>query len=316
MPKQQSRQKTLHYKRAEIVGGELRPLEDLLNAALATRPRPLLRAERLGASNENVRLINRCRRISGMTIGIFLDFTEGNHQPTILLVDQIELAISQLPPRKREQFIEGMLYFGIQDNHVVLLQSRGLRAGHFENHLNWLLSELTTEISDGSRILLMDEPHPDARERFHGVKSVTLFAPVDVNGLRKRPRHTPISLREKIIDALSIIVDHPESLLSSLSAEEALEMKNLEISLRVRQTGRGPKSDESVLDDLAFVLRDSEAGDIEIATGSGAVIRGSELRLSSVRSIATTNGIPVLASVAENMNEWLRELVQQRQVRS
>src|SRR4051794_1601274 len=106
----ENRTKTLHYKRAEIVGVPPTPLSELLHLALS-RGNPMSRMERLGQSNDNVRLVNRPYQKESMLCGCMLDFTEGNQASTVRLVDDIELAIEQIPPRDLEQFIEGMLFF-------------------------------------------------------------------------------------------------------------------------------------------------------------------------------------------------------------
>ncbi|RDF38423.1 hypothetical protein DWA26_18990, partial [Acinetobacter baumannii] len=41
----------------------------------------------------------------------------------------------------RKEFIDSVLYFGVIDNHVAIIQSRSLTARTLESYLGWLLGE-------------------------------------------------------------------------------------------------------------------------------------------------------------------------------
>lgn len=316
MPPRESRQKTLHYKRAEIVGGDARPVSDLLIDAVSREQRPLHRAERRGHERDDVRVLNRPYTHNGLVCGCLLTFTEGNHQPTIKLdEEEIELAIDQIAPRAQEQFIEGMLFFGLKGHHVILLQSKGLRSAALEQHLNWLFLESTHVLPDGARVVLRDEPSREARERLQGVKSVVLRAPVSLDILRQRPEDIPN--RHAIVRAVTREVwdamRASGTFLEDLSADQALAFEDVEISLEIRRKGRAPEG-RSLIDELAHALRHADDDVFELTTKSGKVLKSGELKLTANKSVKTRNGMPILADVAEKMYDWLATLIDDRQV--
>ncbi|MFH4338270.1 hypothetical protein WAJ35_23090, partial [Acinetobacter baumannii] len=60
----------------------------------------------------------------------------------------------------RKEFIDSVLYFGVIDNHVAIIQSRSLTARTLESYLGWLLGEAAKALPANSALILKDAPNP------------------------------------------------------------------------------------------------------------------------------------------------------------
>jgi hypothetical protein len=268
------------------------------------------RAQRLGTDNEKVRLVNQCHARGKMVVGCLLDFTEGFFQPTVELDDEgLELAISQLEPGERERFLEGMLFFGIQDHHCILLQSQAIRHSDFEKYLNWWLIQKTKVLAEDAYVSLDNEMTKEVRGRVSGVRSVILRAPVTLEKrtaeTKDSPKHQTLmgAVKSTIWDLLQ--TDGPFS--EAAKAGEALALEDIELSVEIRRVGKAKHDGESLLDELAHTLRHAEDDVFEMDTSAGR-IRGSDLRLAHQISVKTNNGVPEMADVAEKMHRYLQRL--------
>lgn len=54
----------------------------------------------------------------------------------------------------RKEFIDSVLYFGVIDNHVAIIQSRSLTARTLESYLGWLLGEAAKALPANSALIL------------------------------------------------------------------------------------------------------------------------------------------------------------------
>ncbi len=311
-----SRQKAFYYKRAQFVLAPAGSLAGLVLAAHKKEKRPMKRAQRLGENGKNYRLINQCYSKGSMVVGCLLDFTEGNFQPIVNIDEEgLELAISQLEPGAKQQILEGMLFFGIDDDHVILLQSRALRAREFENHLNWWLGERTQVLPEGAYVSLDNEPSRQAKERLTGVKSVLLRAPAALENFRSEPEDSPKhqSLTGVIKTRIWEILRTEGVFAEHAKADAALAIEEIDLSLEIRRHGR-TREGSSLLDELAHTLRNSEDDVYELETSRGGEVRGNELKLSRTKSVKTFNGVPELADVADKMRDCLAELKDEGQL--
>jgi hypothetical protein len=304
----QSRQKTFHYKRAQFVMVDEQPLSGLILAAHKKEKRPMKRAQRFGVDGENYRLVNQCYAVGSMVVGCLLDFTVGNFQPIVNIDEEgLVLAISQLEPGAKQQILEGMLFFGIEDCHVVLVQSNALRAWDFEKYLNWWLVERTSILPDGALISLDNEPSRAAKEKLSGVRSVKLKAPAILDGVSDEHHALPEqkSLTGVIKARIWEIIRAEGTFEEHADAEAAMAIEEIDLSIEIRRRGRAATG-PSLLDELAHTLRNDENDVFELET-SGGTVRGNELKLTRTKSVKTLNGVPELADVAEKMQECLSQ---------
>jgi hypothetical protein len=67
------------------------------------------------------------------------------------------LVIGQQKPGQDREALLGVLQFMIVGNHVILIESGGVRTGRLEEYLSWLLRERVAAIPTGSHLLLETE---------------------------------------------------------------------------------------------------------------------------------------------------------------
>lgn len=310
-----SRRKTLYYKRAYLVGAQtLKPtLASYLESALQKRALPMDRAERLGDSQDNVRVIARCYKLGTMICGRFLDFTEGGFQAVLDVDPNLDdIPVKFLAPKQKEQFLEGVLTFGVRENHVILIQSKGLRIRHLESHLNWFLGVHASVLPPGVHIALEDEIAREVRD-LEDVEYVELRRPVGIDNFLHNPEQEPKGLTGSLVEYLKELRPTRGTALERLSAEAALKVNGVELTVRIKREGRARRG-PSLMDEIAHVLRADDDVEIKVKTRT-AEYTGEQLRLVTPRNVHTEpNGMPVLQSAAEVMQEWLADLLQQRRI--
>jgi hypothetical protein len=70
----------------------------------------------------------------------FISYTQGAHLGAINFASNVpHFDVDELPPPAGKEYLEGSVYFGVVDNHLVALQSSALRTKDLERHLNWFL---------------------------------------------------------------------------------------------------------------------------------------------------------------------------------
>jgi hypothetical protein len=316
------RSRTLSYRRAQVVGvdSQAEPLQELLQRALGRYKKADDRRQPIDKDG-NHRLINDSIHYKKIFVCNFVDFTVGMHQWVLKLDGEATAySLAQLAPKdKQEQFLEGMLYLGVQDDHVVLIQSKSLRSASLEDHLSWLLVEHGGILPSGARVILSPELPPAKRETAYAtnVKSVSLTTTTSGSA----PPHTvPSGTKDKVSGELykvakTLLAKAREELIGTLSAREAMRVEDFQLIFQIRRKGRSRAVDGSVLDDLAELVRHADDIDFELQSGAGT-ITSRDIKLSDSRKLAVVNGAPTLTEVARVMNEWLAELIQDRKVRS
>lgn len=150
--------KNLTYKIAQFynVDGS-RTLQSVLDAALTAKSVAISRREDVENSGL-LRLINFNGHYDVLSVGELLQYTTGDRQPFANIADDatvLQLDTMDLPDG--QEFVQGILYYAIFQNHVVVAQSMQLRAQQFEAYLNWLLRE-AGELQEGQGIVLADQP--------------------------------------------------------------------------------------------------------------------------------------------------------------
>ncbi|QBB72415.1 hypothetical protein ELE36_19710 [Pseudolysobacter antarcticus] len=170
-----SKSKTIHYKNVQITGGIV--LQDVLKVAIgqaSNASKPKLRQQSINPDSDAVIFVNRFEDYSGITFGQLVTLEAGRVQRFITVDDDADyysidsMTSDKIPypdgetagntehskAAKRREFLESVLYFGVLGNHMVLLQSAGLRSNNLEAHLTWLLGTHTSAIPEGAMLSL------------------------------------------------------------------------------------------------------------------------------------------------------------------
>jgi hypothetical protein len=276
--KSETRNKTIHYKRAVITNSHI-TLQSLLKAAFgfkgkATKAKQ--RREVLNPDDESCRLINHHKDYNGMLFGQLIFFEPGRSQVLITLDDDAEYyEIDSITPdsidkennkikdeklKIRREFIDSMLYFGVLDNHVVLVQSASLRARELEAHLAWLLGTCAEVIDRNSALILQDKPSEETLTKIEKtpVKTVHLGTPVESriqesnlidntterhsekSGFAKKVKWIPCGMGANVIQA-ALGADWFDRLDLDSSLDEANLQVTLEITYLRKTTSNGQK---------------------------------------------------------------------------
>ena len=140
--------KTLTYKQA--VFHEAGPnLKQVLEKALKEKPTVGQRREALSGGEESPvwRLVGEFVVEKEFVFGVLMRYMPGLN-PAFVVDDESlktltikQVAVPQTDDGKRRELLDGMLFFGVFDNHLVLMQSASLRSDHLEHHVQWLLHQ-------------------------------------------------------------------------------------------------------------------------------------------------------------------------------
>jgi hypothetical protein len=257
-----------------------------------------------------------------------------------------EYALTQLaPPGQLDEFLESQLYFGVLEDHVAVVQSKSLRAGHLEAYLNWLLKERTSLLPASARLILRDHislPRGARLKKLQQVKKVTLrthvtpatFAGADGGAIaapgggpgrggggalvpesRVADPAGPTLLLRRAVEGL--IPAGMQSLVDSLATAQGLAVEDLEVSLEIRRRGRRPQDGgRSLLDEMAEVVRNTDDLAYELDVPGVGTIRNQQLRLQTTFSVPHQNGAVLIERLVPKLLEWLNGLVQAGEIRA
>jgi hypothetical protein len=336
--KSETKSKTIHYKRAVITNSQL-TLQKLLKAAFNSKGKATKakqRREVLNPDDESCRLINHYKDYNGMLFGQLIFFEPGRSQVLITLDDEAEYyEIDSITPdsidkdknnledektKIRREFIDSMLYFGVLDNYVVLVQSASLRARELEAHLSWLLGTCTEVIDRNSALILQDKPSEETITKIEKspVKSVHLGTPVeariqennvidskiesnsDKSGFAKKVKWIPCGMGADVIQA-ALGTDWFER----LDLDSSLDEANLQVTLEITYLRKTTSNGQKMLDNIATSLRHIDEADVKIDLHGGGTIRGSDLKLTGSVSVKTNNGIVDESDLYHQLHSWM-----------
>ncbi|SBT60904.1 Uncharacterised protein [Plesiomonas shigelloides] len=325
--------KSVVYKKAEIAGlTQKKSLSQLIAESLKVFSKPSQRRESLGSAGEDSgvrRVIGSTDEIENMLFGTVLLYEVGKDVTFVVEDDDAEEFIieSQNPAvgtedesdKKRREVLQSALYFGVLDNHVVLVQSHALKSRDLESHLGWLLTSANI-ISDSVAFSLSDEPTVEARKKLNNlpVKSVEIGTPVEtkpinsqgaagVNSIQTTTSDHRLTGRAK--DFIKSLLG--EGFVNSLDLPTDLNDSNLEIVLQLRYKRKTTDSGHKALDHIARAMRHAEPEDTKVITSSGTVIHGNELKLTGHVNCDSYNGVPDAKDLYNQMFTWLEERVKE-----
>jgi len=327
------RQKTIHYKYAKI-NETGKTLQDYLMKALDDKAKPVDRFEILDAEGKVQRFINSKRKQNNMLFGQMIQYEEGK-DPAIVIIDeaQSEFSIEHFPMPERadsshQEFIESVLYFGILENHVLLLQGKGLKNREFEAHILWLLTECADILPNGIKVVISDKPSQEIAEKIdkRPVKKVFLgtdvFAPKEeleanspsekddkseetISLAAKKIKFSPFGRGAEILSAI-----FGDTWKQNLSMDDALDDSNLKVNLEISYLRKTTSQGRNVIDNIATAMRHHEdLDDVKIDFVDGGTMKGGEIRLSDKVSVYENNGIIDASDLYIVMQKWLEKQI-------
>lgn len=357
------KQKTIHYKNVVITGSP--NLQALLDGALGDAgaiKRPNQRQQKANAEDTVVIFINRFTKYNNMSVGQLVYLEKGRQQPYITVddeadfysieslssdeipeqkkfvpADQAELPPSEQVIKKRREFVESILYFGVIDNHMVIMQSSALQSRSLEAHLSWLLTSCTSTLTEGSMLVLSDKPAESVFQKLEKspAKSIHFGAPLttEVTVDPSQPTQSkalPTGVAQPIDEvhaskvrfeptgvAAAIISAVAPGLLDRLNLRESLDDANIHLALEITYNRRTSKTGQEVIDSIATSLRHSPASDVVINLKGGGKITGDELKLSGTVNVEyLPSGLINEGSLFHEMLRWLNAKVSSSEIDS
>ena len=311
--------KTLWYKRANIQR-QKSTLQDLLASALSDLPLAGDRLMRVADGAEQIG-INLYQRQDELLFGQFLSFMPGMRQPVMTLedgktaFDLATIAATAGSDGKKREFLESIGYFGVIDDHLLLVQTKALTARDFEDYLTWLLIGATSTLSSGTVITLDDPAATTARKKAArgNIRGVTIGTRLQAVAAPEMDAHHAVNrfeLRGGAFDALRSLLG--ADVFDKLSLEDSLDEDNIELQLTVRVKGRRVTSDDGqkFLRAVGRATRHMDHRDYSLELDRNGELKGSELKLHRPVTVATTEqgGLVDESAMITRMTEWLSEL--------
>lgn len=314
--------KTVWYKRGRI-GNSNDNLQPHMEAALRELRDPFARVFKPGAGGLRW-VVNSFGWHRGLLFGQFLSYEEGQRQPTITMrngVPQFDVQSIAPPPVQgaRNEFLEGVAYFGISDNHVLLMPSRSLGSREFEGYVNWLLRTATRRLTENTLVAIVDQPSTEtrnrlARRRLRGVTLGTPMQPVARPETQGAENRVVYEATGKSFDALRGLLG--PDLFDRVRLTDALEADNVIVQVTIRVKGKQVISDTThdVLEQLATAARHFPPEDVALEVQGIGTVKGADLKIHKLLSVdqLEEGGLVNEADVWERMHEWLTELIQTR----
>lgn len=348
--KTEIRKKTIHYKRAVIKNSQL-TLQDLLEAAFNSQGKAAKaqqRREILNPDDESCRLINHYENYGGMLFGQLIFFEPGRSQVLITLDDnaqfyKIDSITSDLIDEKKSdedkteeekikhqrEFIDSILYFGVLDNHVVIVQSPSLRARELEVHLAWLLCVCTEVMDINCALILQDKPSEETITKIEKspVKSVHIGTSVEsfaqesnnidkqetINtektGFAKKIKWIPCGMGADVIQA-ALGADW----FNKLDLDSSLDEANLQVTLEITYLRKTTSNGQRMLDNIATSLRHIDEADVKINLHGGGTIKGGDLKLTGSVSVKKNNGLVDETDLYHQLHLWIITKVRAKEI--
>jgi len=316
----ETKRKQLHYRLAEFFAPTGRSLQDMVEEALRKLNKIKDRKEAISdPSNADSwqRFINTHRSAMSMEFGALIMLAPGQNK---LLIetddDHDEAELSHIVAPDNKEFLESILFYGIKDNHVLLVQSLNLKARELENHLNWLLRE--AGIIDNDNIVYLNNYAPKEiydKLESNPIKSVRigseLCQPADMvtpsNTVSQNEDTKKISIKRSGI-GLDILTYFIPSRIDEISKDLG-DTSNIEVFIEVTYKRQTDDESQKALNQITQALRHSSEEDLKIELKNGVTINGSEVKIKTFKSIASVNGNLDVSDVFSQIRTWLEELL-------
>lgn len=364
--KTESRNKSIHYKLARLTECNYtlqQVLEDVFKEN-GTASKAKARLESISQDEQVFRLVNHSVKKNRMFFGQLIVFESGKSQAFLTIDDDSEyfsidaLEASKLENgeepassageegsqeraqesadqdkkiEKRKEFIESMLYFGVKNNHLVVIQSMALKARDLEAHLKWLFDYHTEKFTAKSAFILQDKPSNDVVQRLENspAKSICIGAPIETGEgqLVDSPEHVEAGEKSVTVSSANKVKYIPKGIGADLvkslidqdwfnrqDLTEALDEANLKVSLEITYLRKTTKQGHKLLDNMATALRHQHEDDVKVVLDGGGIISGRDLKLTGKLSVRLYNGIIDENDLFEKMTTWLKEKISAEEV--
>jgi len=340
--------KTLIHKFARIDAGESesqKTLQELLLAAFGNAPSAFDRQEPIDETGDLKRVIGSFKEDREVLLGHLLMYEKGMdityltenetekgsfevRRASLKSIDTLSGADANERTQddaKIKEVLQGALFFGVADNHVIFLQSQVVNERRLELHLNWLLKDCTNLLDGTGSVTLTNQPAKSVVETIKAakVKEVSLGTPVQISStmdgasgsLSGSSDSSVEVVTHKVSGGFELLKNYMSTMLRDDSEISNLTNdSNLEVFIKVRYLNKTDKNGETFLDKLAIATRNFDPEDTTIELKGGGKIRGDELRLSKQVRVGAINKVLEKADVYDNIVKWIEELLESGEI--
>ena len=297
-------------------------LEKLLQSAVKKHKKALDRAENPDA-NVEFRFLNYTgthldKENPGTLYGCeFLAFEKNADHSTIKIDDNAEqVDVDIVLAKQGEEFLAGSVYFGVADNHVILVQSRGLRSKDLESYLNWFLIIKAKVLGEDNRVGLAD--HTPKKKSIKGVKGIEIKGSMQMEPVTMpKPSGKGEISKSKLVhiggtawEVIATLLKGAYDLPTELKVDDLSKLPNVEVKVFLKWKASKDEDDINFLNSIAKNL--SHVGDefdYTVKTKTGT-IKKDEFKVEQDHTFKWGKGRPHFDDIFPKMASWLAELVQ------
>lgn len=324
----ETKRRVLIYRRASFLTPETRNLQQVIEAGLAACPKTGQRVQSATSEGDDIkRVLNEHRKMGGALCGVLYRYTPGQHQVVVApQLNATEWPVAQvLPPelsgKQKSEFVEGLLYFLVFENHVIVSQSAALRIGQLEDYLCNFLRDLAKVTNQNEMVMLADVPSETLRKRgLSKVRSVKFGVPLSKSVKVAKPpgSKTKKEVFSKVLNPGKLsLVEHTlkafgvELPTSGLTEEDA---ETVELLIELRVGGQRLEDTNALLDQVGNLFANTPDRDYEVELEDGAKLKGSDFVLKTSGTVECEGGVPKTHSVWKEMARYLKELQESKKV--
>lgn len=320
------KEKVVHYKKVDFLKGA--NLAQLLKTQLLEKEcffhKAANRQQFISATKDDFILINHASSHQSMFFGELIIVESGKAQAVLRIDgdDAPEFSIKtylteDLPDDDeedigetvRKEFIDSVLYFGVIDNHVAIIQSRSLTARTLESYLGWLLGEAAKVLPQNSALILKDSPNPAIKKKLESTPAKSIAISSGIGSCEVQPIHhieqnLPAKIDYKIEDNVVDVLKTAFGVdLDKLKLEDSLEDANLKLKLTLTYNRRTSKSGQKVIDSVASSMRHND--DYVITLEDGTRVTADNLKMSGKIPVETINDKIYNEGLKVQMYNWM-----------
>lgn len=312
----------LHYMRARVMKHASTTLQALVASAYSHLGKAEDRVQRFEGISTVRNLVGREAQL-GMEFGMLVTYEPGASR---LLIAQdpeaTDYSLEQLSPlslggRRKRDFLDSVVYFGICDNHLLLLQAEAHGSRHLENYFNWMINaaRLAGEIA----LVAPVARNISAIAKKVGVKEVRFgsgllsFNEVEAKAGERASGVHDIATREVILEETGLGMDllrhflPPERLESYNLASTIDSNLTLEVSIKYKRSTNAAGA--RLLYAIASATRHFDDADVSVELNNGSVLRRSDLTVVEKIRVEARDSVIVTSDLFPQMKNALDGMI-------
>jgi hypothetical protein len=326
----ESKRRPFSYKVARFnkeLGDPSLTLEKLLRKALKAQPKALDRAENPDGAEFRFLNYHALHSITGTepVYGCeFLAYEKGSDQSTIKLDPTAEeIDVDSVKPGSGSEFLSGAVYFGVVDNHVVLVGSRALRSLDLEKYLNWFLTRKSKVLPEDNYVALADHVPNKKKTPYKGVKGIEITRSLEMepttaakpDSEEEKSKLIPLRAKGEAWNALKEFLGLGYDLPAELNVNDLTKVPDIEVKLFLRWKSKKGEDDQDFLNSIARNMSHVEDEfDYKVHTKTGTIKKG-DFKIFEPVTFKWNKGRPQFDDLFPKMATWLASLIESGKIK-